>query len=514
MIYWLIKSLPILLFMLGSMGNTDAQDMCGMHVSDDAVLGVARERQMRKEMISTLRSDEVDEGQMIYIPVTAHIIRDNAGEQGYSEGDLYPLMCELNQFFRPINMYFYLKGDVQYVNDQSLFWTYNASNNALFDMIRRHMDASYVDSTLNLYFCNFFPNANGANLLGAAPFPSMDVTFFNSRPAGVVMNKTASQPGNRTLPHELGHHFNLLHTFQGSNSTSSQFREYVSREEGLRNCATAGDLFCDTPADTLAYGCPYSGSARDLRGEPLVPDESLFMSYYSDNCMNRFSNEEMDEMRQTAFFNPQRNRYRQFGGTPNLNPVNSLDIAQIAPANGASVPYNFVNFSWRAIPGANKYLVVINDAGNGAKVAELALKDTSIVYSFPSTSAIGRRYNWSVKAYREGNMCSNYIFFRSFTAGAATSIAQNFLDATTLELFPNPLIGGVPFRLAFIAGKDAEIVLTITDMSGRSLYRQELPIRSGGNQFMIPVEGYSNGMYLVSLQDESGVITKKLVIQR
>lgn len=502
--------LAIILLMLPSQGIAD--ERCGMHVSDQEAQIVLQQRQFRKQMLSTLNTTDIDEGQMIYVPVTAHIIRDNAGNNGYSEGDLYPLMCEINQFFSPINMYLYLKGDVQYVNDASLFWSYNAGD--LYNMIRRHMDASYVDSTLNIYFCNFFPNANGANLLGAAPFPFMDVQYFNSRPAGVVMNKNASQPGNRTLPHELGHHFNLLHTFQGSNSSSTQFNEYVSREEGLRNCETAGDGFCDTPSDTLAYGCPYSGFARDLRGDARVPDESLFMSYYSDACQNRFSPEELAEMRETAFFNPQRNLYRFYGGVPNTSPVSVLDIILRTPANNASVPYNNINISWKPVPDANKYLVVINDAVTSQKVAEIATKDTSIIFSFPDISSIGKRFNWSVKAYKEGNMCSNYVFFRSFTASTSTNVSQNFLDASTLELYPNPVGNGADLQLAFRADKPGEIFLIVSDMSGRSVYQKELLLRNGGNQFSIPTDGFSNGMYMVSLQNESGVITKKLVVQR
>jgi hypothetical protein len=51
----------------------------------------------------------------------------------------------------------------------------------------------------------------------------------------------------RTLTHELGHFFNLQHTFAGC-STSS-------------NCTTNGDKVCDTPAsDASVGGCPVAGS--------------------------------------------------------------------------------------------------------------------------------------------------------------------------------------------------------------------------------------------------------------
>lgn len=507
----ILRAAAIIVVLFYWMPYANAGGECGMHTTDSEADILLRQRELRKQMISMMKG--VDEGETIYIPVTAHIICDNQGRQCYSELDLYELMCEVNAFFEPANMYLYLKGDVRYVNNQSLFWTYNAGE--LFDIIDRHMKASYVDSTVNIYFCNFFPNANGANLCGAAPFPFMDLQYFNGRPAGVVMNKTCSQKGEKTLPHELGHHFNLLHTFQGSNSISPNFREHVTRESGIRNCETAGDGFCDTEADTLFYRCPYNGTALDLRGEALRPDESLIMSYYSDECMNRFSPEQLEEVRSVAYSDPRRNTYRfNNQGTPNTTAFNGIAISMVTPAINANVAWNSVNFSWRSVANANKYIVVILDATNGNRVAELATKDTSITFSFENTSVVGRRYNWRVYAYREGNMCFSPIFTRTFTASQATSVAQNFLDASSLLLYPNPVFGPSEVKLSFNGERSAEASLMILDMSGRMVMREVVFLRQGANEISIPVENLSDGIYTISLLDDSGVISRKLVVQQ
>jgi hypothetical protein len=484
---------------------------CGIHASSSEAAILLQQRALRQQLIAA--SKGTDEGETIYIPVTAHIIRDNQGKQGYSEGDLYPLMCEVNQFFAPVNMYLYLKGDVRYIDDQSLFWTYDAGG--LFKMINDHMNAGYVDSTINIYFCNFFPNPNGAGLCGAAPFPFMDIEFFNGRPAGVVMSKTCSQPGERTLPHELGHHFNLLHTFQGSSSNSATFREHVTREAGIRNCETAGDGFCDTEADTLAYGCPYNGSNLDLRGEALRPDETLLMSYYNDDCQNRFSPEELEEIRSVAYSDPRRNLYKfNNPATINTSPINGMAISMLTPPLNSKAPWNNITFSWRTVADANKYIVTILDASSGSKVAEIATKDTSINFGFESSSVIGKRYNWRVLAYREGNTCFTPIFTRSFTADQATSVTQNFLDASTILLYPNPVSAPQEVRLSFKGERNAEATLLVTDVSGRVMMQQVVNLIQGTNELTIPAERLPDGMYTVSLQDNSGVISRKMIVQR
>jgi hypothetical protein len=107
----------------------------------------------------------------------------------------------------------------------------------------------------------------------------------------------------RTLTHELGHYFNLLHTFQSSTDANQTNREYVTRDamQGA-NCATKGDLLCDTPADPYGrdslslLGCSYTGTARDPQGQLYTPSLANIMSYYPISCGNVFTSGQYNRM--------------------------------------------------------------------------------------------------------------------------------------------------------------------------------------------------------------------------
>ncbi len=76
----------------------------------------------------------------------------------------------------------------------------------------------------------------------------------------------------RTVTHELGHFFNLNHTFAGCDSGS---------------CSTSGDFVCDTPPqDDNAGGCPVVGSVVNCGVKSLTMN---YMDYTDDACMYMFT---------------------------------------------------------------------------------------------------------------------------------------------------------------------------------------------------------------------------------
>ena len=83
---------------------------------------------------------------------------------------------------------------------------------------------------------------------------------------------------NKTTSHEIGHAFNLYHTFGflGSSCTET-------------NCETQGDQVCDTPPTTANYGCSPSS----------CPDAQVnnYMDYTSQTCRNTFTQGQAERMR-------------------------------------------------------------------------------------------------------------------------------------------------------------------------------------------------------------------------
>ncbi len=84
----------------------------------------------------------------------------------------------------------------------------------------------------------------------------------------------------KSMTHEIGHDFGLIHTHGGCGSS------YISGAF----CSTTGDRVCDTPADPYCFeeaacfsnnGCSYTGSCNDAGGASnWTPPYSNIMSYW------------------------------------------------------------------------------------------------------------------------------------------------------------------------------------------------------------------------------------------
>ena len=90
----------------------------------------------------------------------------------------------------------------------------------------------------------------------------------------------------RTLTHELGHFFNLNHTFNGCDSG---------------DCSNSGDMVCDTPACNQPwFSCNPPGSATNSTcGETQLTMN--YMDYVNDSCMYMFTAGQATRM--TAWYN-------------------------------------------------------------------------------------------------------------------------------------------------------------------------------------------------------------------
>jgi hypothetical protein len=135
-------------------------------------------------------------------------------------------------------------------------------------------------------YCNLVVRDISGGILGYSPLggsPSQGMTVvIDNNSFGAALSPSPSScsgfaPGapynkGRTLTHELGHFFNLNHTFQSCDGA---------------NCATSGDRVCDTPsANNATYGCPAVGTVSGCVGTQLTMN---YMDYTDDACMYMFT---------------------------------------------------------------------------------------------------------------------------------------------------------------------------------------------------------------------------------
>lgn len=94
---------------------------------------------------------------------------------------------------------------------------------------------------------------------------------------------------NVTFAHEMGHAFNLKHTFEGDEGGSSCPSNI--------NCFTNGDEVCDTDPHTREDGnCGDSGETCFGVGTDLSEVVSNIMSYSSQSCKTKFTNGQIERM--------------------------------------------------------------------------------------------------------------------------------------------------------------------------------------------------------------------------
>lgn len=119
-------------------------------------------------------------------------------------------------------------------------------------------------------------SSTGPFVAGYAYFPSASAAVD-----GTVMLASKADAGEITLPHEVGHAFNLYHTFEDDNNGTTC--------PPNTNCLTQGDMCCDTdPHIQTQFNCPTG--TNPCTGTPFGTVVHNFMDY--SNCQDRFTSDQ------------------------------------------------------------------------------------------------------------------------------------------------------------------------------------------------------------------------------
>ena len=222
-----------------------------------------------------------------------HIVRTSQGTGGISMEELNFKINRLNYYFQQVNFNFYIT-EIKYIDNDEL---YNIDNKAEIDLLRSTYS---IPGYINVYFVNYLMNAYG--------YSSFSPRFDNG-PQGIVIKNTAHET---TLPHEMGHYFDLFHTYQiwEEQPGGPLIYENIAREGYCANCTDAGDLLCDTPADpsgrvifsTIDNNCNWNPV------KPLPPDECGRTDY--NPLTNNLMITEVKHCR-TSFTQQQKNRMNE-----------------------------------------------------------------------------------------------------------------------------------------------------------------------------------------------------------
>ncbi|MFN4082254.1 MAG: zinc-dependent metalloprotease [Bacteroidia bacterium] len=461
----------LIVFIFSSTINVNAQCLLNFTKEQENWL-----KNFQQQMYANPNSIDLGKNQMLYVPVTFHLVGTSKGLGYFSLQNVLTSLCEVNQRFAPVGMYFYLAETIKYVNDDELY--------------AGKADAIWVKSydlknplTVNVFY-------HGQNTEGwcGVYFGGVDVVFVLHR---------CQLPGGTTLTHELGHFFSLPHTFRGWEG--GMVPGNIEKLDGT-NCTTAGDGFCDTKADYVAtrWNCPYSMALTDPNGQIFKPDSSLYMNYANDNCHSRFSNQQIAAMRANL-------NSRSIASTiPPDNPAITLSPPElVSPLNNDSLinPIG-VTLKWRKVSGAYAYHLQVARFGawDFLNIDQLIVNDTTInIDLFGSWP-----YAWRVKAISKTNVCGIFSEPNFFTTDEnITSINKINQLTDTYLVFPNPAKENQVIK--FLCEQKVKII--IYDLQGKII--ENISVKPNSNNELII---NNSGFYTATFIDENNIILKSIKI--
>ena len=269
---------------------TQAQsNFCPTEVTMEQVKYMEKTHDLRRQV--TLNRHQLQKNPSYSIPIQVHIVRNDNGSGGLSSSDLQIALDDLNNAYAPNNMVFVSCNGVNYI-DETDYMTVSVGGNELATMIADNA----VSNVINIYFIPTV-KLGFSTVCGYATFPS------SSADEVVIANDCAIN--GSTVPHELGHYFNLYHTHQTNNTGI----ERVTRDpnSSCYNCETAGDELCDTAADpelsaaTVDNNCNYTGALIDPCADLYTPPTTNVMSYSEKHCRTVFTQGQLDRIL-TSYF--------------------------------------------------------------------------------------------------------------------------------------------------------------------------------------------------------------------
>jgi hypothetical protein len=486
----------ILLFALiqGSVVNSFSQDVCGTSLETQETL-VTQPNVLRQR------------NSTVYVPLRIHMVADNEGNGLPNISKLLDQMTRLNQDYLGTGIQFYMAGSgfFNFIKDINV---YEAPSINVQDIL------GYKSSTaLNVFVTkNTYEPTGEGRILG----------YYTGLGADhIVMLNSQLSNSNNTLSHEVGHFFNLRHTFFGwerepysaathGNPLSIRIAPLSSIPVELMdksNCSTAADQVCDTPPDFNfgfnANGCNFTQQIRDPNNELVVTQKENQMSYFNNCAKYLFTEGQTTRMNNSLQSNSR--SYIRLPYVPTTTPITQLpsfiDLAAVVPT------YNNVFIQWTPVEGATNYLVEFTDG-------------RSYRYAIQNGSSIRARdleanktYFVRVRAFNEYFTDTRTLFGTFKTGNILSSVINNENDRFSIDLLGNPINKQSEFiQFNVNSTMSFPAALKLYDVNGRLIHIESTNIESGSSLFRIPASNLNTGLHILAIESEYGITTKKILI--
>jgi len=365
-----------------------------------------------------------------------------------------------------------------------------------------------IPNTINVYYVQVAEDLEGNQLCGYAYFPGIPA----SQRYAIIASDPYCLAGGSTLAHELGHFYGLPHTHSVQGG-----EELVDGS----NCRTAGDGFCDTPADpnlnsdeAIIRDCIYLGDQRDASGDLYMPNVNNLMSYAPPVCTNEFSIEQLALVRLVHEFE---NSYILDNCVlPDFKALAKTTSEKFRFNDAISIDYEFENLGLQEefdVP------VFIYLSENRNRQGSIIKKDTFLFSPFAGNELISFNLNLPVvdsrKYYLTLSIDPN-AEFNEVDRFNNISTSQIEIDNSALEselIFPNPSSG--LFKLFLRDSKlTGELLISIYDTDGRLIKTIDSSKIEEEYVLEVDISDLREGLYFVEIYSNKFDVRKTFKVYK
>ena len=484
---------------------------CGMTTNEQIII---KERMMqnRANAVNSVQVRTV----VMWVPIQFHILEDNDGGNRVNAVKVFEMLCALNEDYLDQDIQFYMKDKFNMVQSTSVNSNPNIGGPNNNPFAQTVMTQQKVLNAINIFITKDIPGGLGQTLGFYSP-------IFDWL---VLKRSEVSAAKVETLTHELGHFFTLAHPFLGwdgdpydpdvhgdpapLNSPGGVKTELLNGS----NCTFAADGFCDTKPNYLfGFGwpnCNFTDVVNDPNGENVGPtvQEENYMAYFT-GCATEFTPEQ-----KAAIAADLDNR-------PSLQTTLDLDITpfteavtQNFPINGEETPlFNIVGFDWEPVAGATSYFVEVDRQPTFSFDPQLKFVSGGTYVEFEDVFDANKTYYWRIKPIKEGNLCTGDVASTSFKTGSITGILD-IKEVLNHTISPNPVGNGELLNVSIETNDSFDAVINVYNLSGQRLKEVNTTFAIGRTNHQLSINDLSEGMYIISIESENGVLTDKVFVTR
>ncbi|MFZ1808565.1 MAG: T9SS type A sorting domain-containing protein, partial [Cyclobacteriaceae bacterium] len=174
-----------------------------------------------------------------------------------------------------------------------------------------------------------------------------------------------------------------------------------------------------------------------------------------------------------------------------------------------SVVNGIVYLNWTTASELNNDFFSVERSQDGERF------ETIEVIPGAGTSTVTNKYNSEDRSPFIGK---SYYRLRQTDYDGKTSISKIILvevlerNTGVVALYPNPINNTNTLTVVYIGNKSEEIVINVTDISGKILHRKPVEVNSGENFIPLLTEFQSSGVYLIEILSNSGRQVFRLVV--